>query len=70
MNLGSMAASRHVRPFLDDVRRWEARLGGVAETIAAWMSAQRKWIYLESIFAGSDDIRQQLPQVRLPVLVL
>lgn len=29
------------------------------------MLVQRKWMYLESIFVGSDDIRQQLPQVRL-----
>lgn len=26
------------------------------------MSVQRKWMYLESIFIGSDDIRQQLPK--------
>jgi dynein heavy chain len=26
------------------------------------MLVQRKWMYLESIFVGSDDIRQQLPQ--------
>ena len=26
------------------------------------MLVQRKWMYLESIFVGSDDIRHQLPQ--------
>ena len=26
------------------------------------MVVQRKWMYLESIFIGSDDIRHQLPQ--------
>jgi hypothetical protein len=25
------------------------------------MVMQRRWMYLESIFTGSDDIRQQLP---------
>ena len=25
------------------------------------MHVQRKWMYLESIFVGSDDIRHQLP---------
>jgi dynein heavy chain len=26
------------------------------------MLVQRKWMYLESIFIGSDDIRHQLPE--------
>jgi dynein heavy chain len=30
--------------------------------LQAWMAVQRKWMYLESIFIGSDDIRLQLPQ--------
>lgn len=32
------------------------------ECIEVWMLVQRKWMYLESIFVGSDDIRHQLPQ--------
>lgn len=32
------------------------------ECIEVWMLVQRKWMYLESIFVGSDDIRLQLPQ--------
>jgi dynein heavy chain, axonemal len=27
-----------------------------------WLAVQRRWMYLESIFVGSDDIRHQLPQ--------
>jgi dynein heavy chain len=57
-----MMASPYVRPFAEDVRAWEQRLSLVSETIEAWMLAQRKWMYLESIFVGSDDIRNQLPQ--------
>ena len=30
--------------------------------LQVWMLVQRKWMYLESIFVGSDDIRHQLPQ--------
>ncbi|KAK3269901.1 Dynein heavy chain cytoplasmic, partial [Cymbomonas tetramitiformis] len=62
LNLQSMMASRFVKPFLDDVRKWEGRLSLIAETIEVWMLVQRKWMYLESIFIGSDDIRHQLPQ--------
>jgi dynein heavy chain len=62
LNLQSMMASRAVKPFLDEVRRWEGRLSLISEVTAVWMAVQRKWMYLESIFVGSDDIRQQLPE--------
>ena len=62
LNLQSMMASRFVRPFLDDVGFWEKRLSLIGEAIEVWMVVQRKWMYLESIFVGSDDIRLQLPQ--------
>lgn len=64
LNLQSMMASPFVRPFVEDVRKWEQRLSLVGECAEVWMQVQRKWMYLESIFIGSDDIRHQLPQVR------
>jgi len=65
LNLQSMMASRFVRPFAEEVRKWEQRLSLVSECIEIWMLVQRKWMYLESIFMDSDDIRHQLPQVIL-----
>lgn len=62
LNLQSMIASPFVRPFLDEVRKWEQRISLIGECIEVWMLVQRKWMYLESIFIGSDDIRQQLPK--------
>ena len=64
LNLQSMMASPFVRPFVDDVRKWEQKLSLIGECTEVWMQVQRKWIYLESIFIGSDDIRHQLPQVQ------
>ncbi len=43
------------------VRAWEQKLSLIGECIEVWMHVQRKWMYLESIFVGSDDIRHQLP---------
>jgi dynein heavy chain len=63
LNLQSMLSSPYVKPFMDDVRKWEQRLSLISETIDVWMQVQRKWMYLESIFVGSADIRLQLPQV-------
>lgn len=47
---------------MSEVRRWEQYLNRISETIDIWLIVQRKWIYLEGIFTGSDDIKQQLSQ--------
>ena len=62
LNLQSMMGSRFVKPFLEEVRGWEADLSLIGEVLDIWMQVQRRWMYLESIFIGSDDIRQQLPE--------
>ncbi|RKO97568.1 hypothetical protein CAUPRSCDRAFT_10766 [Caulochytrium protostelioides] len=62
MNLQSMTASRFVAAFSDQVRAWEQSLSLMEEVLTCWVSVQRKWIYLESIFVGSGDIRLQLPE--------
>lgn len=62
LNLQSMMASPFVPPFLEEVQNWEQKISLIGECIEIWMLVQRKWMYLESIFVGSDDIRQQLPK--------
>ncbi|KAJ3328734.1 Dynein heavy chain 10, axonemal, partial [Blyttiomyces sp. JEL0837] len=62
MSLQSMGASRFVAAFLPVVQQWEKILSHIGEVIEVWMVVQRKWMYLESIFIGSGDIRQQLPE--------
>ena len=62
MNLQSIANFKWVKPFLDDVRLWERKLNLMTDVIAEWIVAQQKWIYLESIFIGGDDIAAQLPK--------
>ncbi|TPX31992.1 hypothetical protein SmJEL517_g04802 [Synchytrium microbalum] len=62
MALQSMSASRFVTAFLDQVQHWEKTLSVIGEVLEVWMVVQRKWMYLESIFIGSGDIRQQLPE--------
>ena len=62
LTLQSMMASRFVKPFEDEVEEWEGKLNLIGEVLEVWMAVQRKWMYLESIFIGSDDIRDQLPE--------
>ena len=62
LTLQSMMASRFVKPFTAEVEEWEGKLNLIGEVLEVWMAVQRKWMYLESIFIGSDDIRDQLPE--------
>jgi dynein heavy chain len=62
LTLQSMSASKYALKLLDTIKRWERNLSTVGEVFDAWMVLQRKWMYLESIFLDSDDIRLQLPE--------
>lgn len=62
LNLQSMSASKYVAAFLPTVQKWEKLLSLIGEVLEVWMVVQRKWMYLESIFVGAGDIRQQLPE--------
>ena len=62
LNLQTMSSSRFVGSFVDRVRAWEKSLNVVNECLDVWFVVQRKWMYLESIFVGAEDIRLQLPE--------
>ncbi|CAM9103575.1 unnamed protein product [Discosporangium mesarthrocarpum] len=62
LNLQTMSGSRFVGSFAEQVRGWERTLNLVNETLDMWYTVQRKWMYLESIFVGAEDIRLQLPE--------
>merc|ERR1719197_1592070 len=52
LNLQSMAGSKFVVIFAEQVRTWEKTLNLVGEVLELWFLVQRKWMYLESIFIG------------------
>ena len=60
--LSTMKASRYAASFLSQLDTWEKSLSHISETVEMIMGVQRKWMYLESIFVGSEDIRLQLPE--------
>ncbi|KAF0719904.1 Aste57867_701 [Aphanomyces stellatus] len=62
LNLQTMSGSRFIASFSERVRKWEKKLNIVNECIDVWFVVQRKWMYLESIFIGAEDIRLQLPE--------
>ena len=61
-SLQQMAGSRYIASFAEHVRKWEKALNTIQEVIDNWNLVQRKWMYLEAIFIGAQDIRMQLPE--------
>lgn len=61
MQLQNISTSKHIDFLLPKVSEWQRNLTRVDMLITHWFEVQRKWIYLESIFIGSPDIRSQLP---------
>eukprot|EP00397_Hematodinium_sp_SG-2012_P000029 GEMP01000029.1.p1 GENE.GEMP01000029.1~~GEMP01000029.1.p1 ORF type:complete len:4546 (+),score=1158.20 GEMP01000029.1:32-13639(+) len=62
LTLQTMASSKYAAKLLDGIKKWERNLNTLGEVFDAWQLVQRKWMYLESIFLDSDDIRLQLPE--------
>ncbi len=60
MNLSTMKASRFAAPFSARINHWEKALATISEVLDLQLGVQRQWMYLESIFMSSEDIRKQL----------
>ncbi|KDO30766.1 hypothetical protein SPRG_04667 [Saprolegnia parasitica CBS 223.65] len=61
-SLQSMKQSPYYRVFAESAENWEEKLTRVRSIFDFWIDVQRRWVYLEGIFFGSADIKQQLPK--------
>lgn len=52
--------SKYVEFFQAEVSGWQRKLMVADQVISSWMSVQRTWAHLNSIFTNSQDIRCQL----------
>ncbi len=62
VQLQNMMTSRFIAHFLTEVSSWQKKLSTADQVITIYMEVQRTWQHLESIFIGSEDIRNQLPE--------
>ncbi|GIY35616.1 dynein beta chain, ciliary [Caerostris darwini] len=62
VQLQNLMSSKHVAHFLDRITDWVRKLSRVESVIGAWVDVQRAWSQMESIFMGSEDIKEQLPE--------
>ncbi|CAH0489695.1 unnamed protein product [Peronospora farinosa] len=61
-SLSSMKQSPYYRVFTELATSWEDKLTKIRSILDFWIDVQRRWVYLEGIFFGSADIKQQLPK--------
>jgi dynein heavy chain len=59
MKLQTLSSSQFVGYFQRSVREWEILLSQIGDLTSVWLQVQLKWMYLESIFIGSEDVKQQ-----------
>ncbi|GCB76344.1 hypothetical protein scyTo_0019123, partial [Scyliorhinus torazame] len=62
VQLQNILMSKYVEYFLADVSSWQKKLMISDLVISMWMEVQRTWAHLQSIFTGSEDIRNQLSE--------
>ncbi|TDH16419.1 hypothetical protein EPR50_G00020980 [Perca flavescens] len=60
INVGTVASSRYVGPIKSKVDKMLRQLTLFNQTLDEWLTCQRSWLYLESIFLA-PDIKRQLP---------
>ena len=60
IKIQTIKGSPFAKPFIDDVKSWEAWLVHTQEIVEVWLKVQNAYIYLEPIF-GADDIIKQMP---------
>ena len=55
VNLGN-----EFKVFEEEANGWEDKLNRINALFDVWIDVQRRWVYLEGIFAGSADIKNLL----------
>ena len=60
VTLQTMIGSRFIQGVRNDVETWQHKLSLFSDTLDEWITCQRNWMYLETIFAA-PDIQTQLP---------
>jgi dynein heavy chain 1 len=59
-SVAAMKLSPYYKEFEEEALSWEDKLNRVNAVFDVWIDVQRRWVYLDGIFASSADIKNQL----------
>jgi dynein heavy chain, axonemal len=62
MQIQGLLASKYVDFFREQVTNWQKKLATADQVCSIFNEVSKTWTYLETIFIGSEDIRNQLPE--------
>ncbi|OQV20869.1 Dynein beta chain, ciliary [Hypsibius exemplaris] len=62
MQIQGLLASKYVDFFREQVTNWQKKLATADQVSTIFNEVSKTWTYLETIFVGSEDIRNQLPE--------
>lgn len=62
LTVQGMLASRFVKQFEQSAQDWQKRLANVADVFIIIGEIQRTWSYLEPLFIGSEEVKNELPE--------
>ncbi|KAL8439825.1 hypothetical protein Efla_004351 [Eimeria flavescens] len=60
-SIQSMKFSPFFKIFEEEALAWDDKLNRLRALLDVWVEVQRKWLYLEGVFTGSQDIQMLLP---------
>ncbi|XP_059839458.1 dynein axonemal heavy chain 6-like [Hypanus sabinus] len=63
--ISTIKSSRYMGPLENEVLDWNHKLNQMALTLEEWMTCQRNWLYLKSIFQAPDIQRQLAAETKL-----
>eukprot|EP00755_Sulcionema_specki_P032815 Sspe_Gene.20010::Locus_7312_Transcript_1_1_Confidence_1.000_Length_13148::g.20010::m.20010/K10408/DNAH; dynein heavy chain, axonemal len=60
--LQNLAENRFVADHLAEIQKWQQTIATIENVLSLFDDVQHTWRYLQSIFIGSDDLREHLPK--------
>ncbi|GAB0094138.1 hypothetical protein DMENIID0001_093740 [Sergentomyia squamirostris] len=62
IQLQNMVTSRYIGGMVKEAEHWRSNLERTCKVLNVWFEVQQRWLYMETIFMQSKDIRERIPR--------